>query len=706
MDSSPLALTRDIVLVGGGHTHALVLRSWAMNPLPGARLTVINPEPTAAYSGMLPGHIAGHYPRAALDIDLVRLAQFAGARLVLGRAEGIDRDARQVRIAEGPAVGYDVLSLDVGVTSTMPRLPGFEAFGHPAKPLGPFAEAWQAYLDGAAAVGVVVLGGGIAGVELAMAMRHRLTSEAREVPVTIVEKDRALAALGPSARRKLLQSLRDEGVTLREGCTVTRVGESGVALADGTEIAADFVVGTAGAAAHPWLAASELANEEGFVTVNARLQSRDPSVFAVGDCAHLAETPRPKAGVYAVRQAPVLLHNLRAAATGAGGLKPYRAQKDYLKLVSLGRKAAQAERFGIALSSPALWTLKDRIDRKFMDRLNTLPPPERPVRPWPRAAGAAPGAAERCGGCGAKLGAGALSAGLSHDAPGDDAAILTDGGETRVMSTDHLRGFIADPAAMARIAAVHALGDIWAMGGQPRAATATLILPNQSDRLAQRHVREIMHAARAVMAAAGAEIVGGHTTLGAEMTIGFTITGACTRPPITLAGAQAGDRLVLTKPVGTGVIMAAHMRWRAEGAHVAGALAQMMQPQHVAARLLAEARAMTDVTGFGLAGHLRAICIASGVGARLEVARVPLLPGAEAYARAGVRSSLFAENAAGFPAPETARAALMFDPQTSGGLLAAVPGDAEALCASLRDEGIAAAVIGEITDVPGQVDMV
>jgi selenide,water dikinase len=294
---------------------------------------------------------------------------------------------------------------------------------------------------------------------------------------------------------------------------------------------------------------------------------------------------------------------------------------------------------------------------------------------------------------------------LSEDTLGDDAAIVTFAGQQQVISTDHLRAFIDDPVTMTRIAAVHALGDIWAMGALPHAATATIILPRQSSELASRALAEIMQTARSVFEASGARIVGGHSTLGAEMTIGFTVTGLCPRPPITLEGAQPGDQLVLTKPVGTGVIMAAHMRYAAPGHHVTAALNEMMKPQHEAAALLSHAHAMTDVTGFGLAGHLRNICAASRVGARLDSRKVPLLPGAEALAARGFRSSLYPENRAGFPEPATPLAELMFDPQTSGGLLAAIPGDAEATCERLRAAGFNAAVIGEITDRAGQIDI-
>ena len=143
MEQANLPLTRDLVLVGGGHTHALVLRKWAMMPLAGVRVTLVNPGPDAPYSGMLPGFVAGHYGRGDLDIDLVRLARFAGARIVLGTVRGIDTAARQVHVPDRPPIAYDLASVNVGITSAMPDLPGFAEHGIPAKPLGPFARRWR-----------------------------------------------------------------------------------------------------------------------------------------------------------------------------------------------------------------------------------------------------------------------------------------------------------------------------------------------------------------------------------------------------------------------------------------------------------------------------------------------------------------------------------------------------------------------------------
>jgi selenide,water dikinase len=246
------------------------------------------------------------------------------------------------------------------------------------------------------------------------------------------------------------------------------------------------------------------------------------------------------------------------------------------------------------------------------------------------------------------------------------------------------------------------------MGAAPQAATANLILPRQSAALQQRSLQEIMSAAREVMQEAGAEIVGGHTSLGDELTVGFTVTGLCDAAPITLAGAQPGDQLLLTKPIGSGVIMAAEMAGKARGDWVIAALERMAEPQGEASAILKGAHAMTDVTGFGLAGHLINICEASGVTAELESGAVPLMAGAAQLAAQGVRSSLFEDNRAIAPQLQTSgQQDLLFDPQTAGGLLAAVaPAQAGACLAALQAAGYAAACVGRITSGPPQLVLV
>jgi selenide,water dikinase len=356
-----------------------------------------------------------------------------------------------------------------------------------------------------------------------------------------------------------------------------------------------------------------------------------------------------------------------------------------------------------------------------MRRLSDLPPMPAPPLPAMVAAGVraeVAGGKPLCAGCGAKVGPGALARALATlpgqgdrlAGPGDDAAVLPHGLGVQVISTDHLRALTEDPRLMARIAAVHALGDVWAMGAAPQAALAAITLPRMSEALQERTLAEIMAAAADIFGAEGAAIVGGHSTMGAEPVIGFTVTGLAPRA-IAKAGARPGDALILTRGIGTGTLLAAEMARDAFGPDIAGLWAQMATPQGAAARLLAPiAHAMTDVTGFGLAGHLLEMLEASGCAAELDGPAIPLLPGA-AEAAARHASSLAPANRAALTGratpPEGPLGALLIDPQTAGPLLAAVPAEAAAgLVVALHDAGFAqAAEIGRVTAGPPAISL-
>ncbi len=465
MQGLGIPAVKDLVFVGGGHAHALVLLRWAMNPLPGVRLTVINPGAAAPYTGMLPGLIAGHYRRDEIMIDLLRLARQSGARAILDRATGIDRAARLVHLAGRPPIPYDLLSLDIGIGSDLPDIPGYADHAVAAKPLGHYAEAWEAFLArGLPAPHLVIIGGGIGGVELALASHHRLRGLGRAPVITVVDRGaEALPNIGRGARERLLHHAAAAGITFVTGAEAQAIGAGHVTLTTGQTLRSDFTLSVAGTRPQGWLATTGLALEKGFVRVGPSLQSSDPLIFAVGDCAHLSHAPRPKAGVFAVREAPVLFHNLRAALTG-GAMKPYHPQRDYLKLVSTGGRGAVADKFGLRSGGAWLWRVKDRIDRRFMAMFAAGGPMAQPLPPEPRVEGLveAMGPKPLCGGCGAKLGAEGLSAALAGlPAPsrpdvlsgrGDDAAVLRAGQGVQVITTDHLRALTEDARLMARIA--------------------------------------------------------------------------------------------------------------------------------------------------------------------------------------------------------------------------------------------------------------
>lgn len=684
----PPPITRDLVLLGGGHAHALVLRKWAMAPLPGVQVTVVNPQAKAPYTGMLPGFVAGHYDRDELDIDLVRLARQANARLIIDYAIGIDLDKKTVQLGASPDLAYDTLSIDIGITSRLMDLPGADDHLVPAKPLDAFSKAWQTLANRARTTdfnpNIAVLGGGVAGVELALAMAFRLDKDlAGSGRVRLIEANGdLLSELRPQARKVLIRELERAKIEVIFNTEATQVSDKGIHTArDGIILEANFIVSAAGAQPHEWLRNTGLSLNEGYIIVDEQLKAgRVNNVFAVGDCAHLFNAPRPKAGVFAVRQAPVLFNNLRADLSG-GQPQSYKPQKDYLKLISTGRKYAVTDKWGVGLSGEWVWRLKDRIDRKFMDQFRRIDDMPAVNMPAPVADGVSEYIRQHenpCGGCGAKVGQTRLIEGLGLESREmEDAAIVGPVNSPRILSTDHLRAFNSDPYVLAKIAAVHALGDIWAMGASPEAALSQIVLPPLSNDKQSNMLREIMAGAREVMHSSGAKIVGGHTSSGAELTIGFTLSAPAGPNIVHQNGAQDDDVIILTKPIGTGVLLAAEMRQLADGDDYQAAIECMLRSQGQASRILAKsATAMTDVTGYGLAGHLLNILLASNVSATLDLESLPVLQGATECAVAGIRSTLWTSNISqqdSVNMPDGALKDLFFDPQTCGGLLATIP---------------------------------
>ena len=708
--------TRDLVLVGGGHAHALVLKSWGMDPLLGARLTVINPGPMAPYTGMLPGYVAGHYERNEIEIDLVRLCRHAGARLIFDKVDGIDRGKQELILEGRGPVAYDVASFDVGLTSKM-DLPGLTEYGTGAKPLDAYAAKWHKFLhqvsQGELAPSVAVIGGGFSGCELAMAMAFAMRSIGVKPSVTLIESSSYISG-GGNTQRKILAAMESLDIRVKTGVKVSEICLDRVILEGQAPVMAAFCVSAMGGVAHDWIAQTDLPQKKGFIEINGQLGvCGDEGLFAVGDCAVMAHAARPKAGVFAVRAAPILHYNMRATLTG-GRRKTWYPQKNYLKLISLGGQSAIAEKFGFSLKTKFMWRWKDRIDQDFMERLLDLPEMITPKPDGQLAVGALEilDAKPLCGGCGAKVGRGVLAQALSTIAEpskdvvtgvGDDAAVLRQSdGSFQVISTDHLRGLINDHAMMTRIAAVHALGDIWAMGAQPQVALISIVVPHMSANLQARTLFEISQVATEVLNSAGAQLVGGHTTMGAELTIGFTVTGVRDSMPLTVSGAKAGDLLILTRPIGSGVIMAADMAGQADGSDVAAALNIMGQVQNVEAAVLGPvANAMTDVTGFGLAGHVHAICKSSQLDADLWQDAIPIYAGARTLSSAGVSSVLMPTNRKDTQV-KGIEDELLFDPQTAGGLLAAVPEkSSESVLEALALKGCVGHVIGGLTEGTG-----
>jgi selenide,water dikinase len=366
-----------LLLLGGGHSHVEVLRQFGVRPIAGVDITLVSPVRFAPYSGMLPGLIAGHYKHHECHIDLERLARFAGARFLRTLSHDVDPARREVVLAEGPTIRYDILSIDVGSTSAMAGIPGAAENAIAVRPVETLLQAWNALIERAGANGLgmlAVVGGGAAGVELLLAMQYRLAqlferSTVRFVLVT--DTDRLLIGHDPKVHSAFERILSERQIELHFVSRIARVEPNVVVMANGQRIAADAIVWVTGAGASPRLSETGLAlDTAGFIAVNEHLQSiSSPAVFAAGDCATIGGYAYPKSGVYAVRQGPPLAANLRRSLAGVP-LIAYRPQHRALALISTGDKYAVASCGPLVFESAWVWRWKDYIDRRFMAKYN------------------------------------------------------------------------------------------------------------------------------------------------------------------------------------------------------------------------------------------------------------------------------------------------------------------------------------------------
>ncbi|MEL7044169.1 MAG: selenide, water dikinase SelD, partial [Pseudomonadota bacterium] len=654
---------RDLVFVGGGHAHALALRALAMRPVRGLRITLVSPSAFTPYSGMLPGLMAGHYSFEETHIDLARLSQWARVRFLRDTVVGLDPELRRLRCRERGELDYDILSLDIGSQPELASVPGAREHAIPVKPVSGLWERWTRLTDDRLdAQRIAVVGGGAGSVEVALAMAHRLGPQVREMALYSGAGE-LLPGYSAGARRRVAEALARHGIAVHCAHRVESVTEGCLHFADGGSAAFDTLIWCTGAAAAPWIAASGLdVDERGFLLLEDTLQSvTRPEIFAAGDIATQRRHPRPKAGVYAVRQGPVLASNLAAFAVGQP-LQQHRPQTRFLSLLSLGERRAVAERHGLSLAGDWVWRWKDRIDRAFMQRFSDLPDSSMEgMRPG-RAVGEAVAGGPRddpgdgpahsqapCGGCGAKVGATELHqvlADLRGEFPElvasagelDDAAELNMPG-TVLQSVDALRPLVDDPWLMGAIAAQHALSDLYACVATPSSAQALLTLPFATPSLLRRDLRAVLGGALSVLAPAGCRLVGGHSMQGPELQIAFAVNGSPEGgTPLSRHGARAGDVLLLTRPLGSGVLFAAHMQTLADGRNVEYALDLMLQGNARGAQVARNcaATALTDVTGFGLAGHLDGI-LGEELQAELALEQLPLLPGTRKLLDAGLR---------------------------------------------------------------------
>ncbi|MBU6296044.1 MAG: selenide, water dikinase SelD, partial [Planctomycetes bacterium] len=567
MNPSP-PIEKHVVLAGAGNAHLVALRSLAMNPQPRIAVTLVNAYPESPYSAMVPGHIGGDYTADEVSIDLAKVCHAAGARLVVGEVEGIDPVNRQVKVSGRPYLRYDALSVSLG---SRPWMPPGETAGA-MRPLGELVsriERADALLrDRPGPVRWVVVGGGASGCEIALAIRKRLGVHPGFELSLVHANDRLVPGFPAKASGRLREAFEGRGVALHLGRRVTGLAGKSLQLDDGSRIPFDEVIWATSASAPDLYSESGLTTDgDGFIVVDDFLRSvSHPEVFATGDGAsHRSHPALPKNGVHAVRQGKVLWANLLATLMERP-LHRWNPQWATLSLLNTADGDALAT-WGPLTAKGSFWRrMKDRIDRRWMGMFSGL-------SAMPSQATDAAEPLMRCGGCGSKVSSDVLGEVLSSLDTGEDPRLLVgarDGEDAsvhlmdptlygaagrvvEVQTVDHFKSFIDDPYLFGRVAALHSVSDIFAMNARPFCALAIATVPHARGPVQRDLLREMLGGATRELRALRVALSGGHTTEGTELALGLAVTGHGERDTLfRKGGLRPGDKLVITKPVGTG----------------------------------------------------------------------------------------------------------------------------------------------------------
>ncbi|MEQ1906441.1 MAG: selenide, water dikinase SelD [Pirellulaceae bacterium] len=736
MKKNPLPKNR-IVLLGAGHTNSHIIREWGMGRrIERCELVCISNFAAATYSGMLPAVVAGDFSREAMEIDLLRLAQRMGCRLVLGDVQKVDREKRQLHFLDRAPLDYDVLSIGIGSQPTFADVDVRSDKQLVAiKPMQTFLDrlAVAAQHCSGSTLRISVVGGGVASAEIACCMKARLSKPPQsqdrfdqafrkfsQVEMSIVSGDVVGLGLEPSTRWRLDRALQAAGIRVVSGQRVVAVNEGFLIMADQSQVQADLIVWATSAVGPQLLSSLGLeVDDRGFLLTNSDLTTtNDRRIFAVGDSGTIKGTKTPKAGVFAVRQGPVLFENLGRVISGDKTVS-YLPQTGFLKLLNVGNQQAIGEYRGVSFSGNWPWRLKQRIDVRFMKM----------YQDYSLAVGDDPSGDEfamKCLGCGGKVSADILHGVLSSITPTandsadiliglkepDDAAVIKIADEQLAITTDQFATPFDDPYLFGRIVTIHSQSDLFAMGAKPFGALANVEIPFGNPRGQRRVISELMQGIAHELNESGTALLGGHSIEGPRLTAGLTVLGKQLTRPTGKGNLRAGDRLVLTKPLGVGLGLAALMQNKLHGEEYRSLIDQLLQNNSIALELIKrfDITAMTDVTGFGLLGHLVEMLAHNDLCVTLELTKIPYCSFTQRLVEQKIESTLAPSNQAfvssfgvDFNAQDWQVAAL-FDPQTCGGLLVAInESKADELVSFLRKQGFAqASALASVTAANGK----
>ncbi|MDI9335874.1 MAG: selenide, water dikinase SelD [Gammaproteobacteria bacterium] len=700
-------ITHDLILAGAGHSNLFIAHYFFKNPCQGLRITLINPDSEVFYSGMLSGAIVGNYSLEDCQIDLRQFCQSIHCRFLQARITHIDTEEKILMCAGYPEVHYDILAINIATASPLPseNIP----FSASVKPLANFYRVWQDTIKRIQQTTerrfkLAIVGGGLGSIEMTLALLHSVERKGLAGQLEcwlFTEQPSLVPHFSKRVQSILTQELLKKQVHI---CTQHKM------VVDGSGQILDHQGGTwqfdqtfwaYSGKPEAWLAQTGLAlTPSGYIWVDNYLRSiAQPSVFALGDIAEMVHYNLPKSGVYAVRMGQHTAKNIENLLLKKY-LLPYKPQKRSLLIIPIDQKKALAMYGKGVLGTGAwAWHWKRDLDRRYLTKLKpwlqSVPMaikrprvlPNEPHEEWLELQ------KPLCGGCSAKVSAEVLFRTLQPDTqlqgetsfstiiPDDAAVISLPPGHYLIQSVDYLPILFDDPYIFGQIATIHALNDLYAMGATPHSAQSIISLPRGFGDKQHHELKHLLLGIQKSLNQANCRLLGGHTSLSEAVAVGLVVNGLL---PIDKQNIwwknqlQLGDILILTKPLGSGLLLAANMRGFCKGYWLTQLINTLLISHQPAVAIGQELgiHAATDVSGFGLAGHL--LEMSQNFSIRLDLAELRLYEGVEFCLQQGLLSSLHTANRT-YALPHLAgvlsdaKLPILFDPQTAGGLVMSVP---------------------------------
>ena len=615
--------TKQLVLIGGGHANVQVLKKLCMNNIKGLHTILISEHFEAIYSGMTPGFIHEDFSREEISIDLQRLCFNAGATFIKDKVIKLDTNHKELHLQNFPTVNYDLLSINTGSISNTKKINienSSKCFF--VKPISSLVKNLN-QIDQIVKNNknkIVIIGGGVASYELAFSLKRRYESLAE---FTILGKKILKEKnLNKKTKNDLKGIAENLNIKVYQG-EVISISEKYLTLNNGEKIDCDLSLISTGASIESWLLESNLSKDEkGFIKVNDNLLSiYDKNIFVTGDACSIENKPKPKSGVMAVRQGETLKENIFLKLTGKNLIK-FKPQKNWLYLIGTYKNYALLNYFILSFHSRWCWVLKVWIDRNFINNfkfINNLRMTKRNFE-----LENFKNTLMYCQGCGSKVSKSTLINYIKKNSDNiylKDSSIVNNKSLQILQTIDHIKLFSSlNPFDFGKISFLHSQNDILAAGGEVKSLSVSLGVPFSENSVEKFYLEYFMAGIKFEADKNDCVISSGHSYQSQEAGITLTLNGEI-ESNVSKNSAKVGDLIYLSKPLGTGYLLAAYFNnsEMLSGYDFEKILNNLKKGNFFAANSARDSgsQTMTDVSGFGLSSHLIDICSSSNLSAEL-----------------------------------------------------------------------------------------